>query len=333
MTKFRLLVLALGLLPAADLRGQASTTRPAVEHVVTAEALLRAADSLRALAPFVWPGFTLPRRLMISSAVGQDLTLIGETTLTPGFRWLDSVAHLAVYVGPVPDSLAGLRVTSRWNGEDYQLTKVPRTIPDSVMLQAILHEAFHTYQFRKRRAERGVFAGSGSEQFPRRMLDAVAALVLEGELLAEALETTGPRRREVLRRAFAADELRCVLMGPAVCQEVRELERLEGIPDYVSYTMLVLADKLPAAVDRRVLAERLRHPEGKQLNRAYFYTIARAWYTLIEDESPPAWRQKAETRLIADLLPDTGITPKGNPRTDERWPSARRLATELVAAP
>ena len=191
--------------------------------------LLRSADALRDAAAGVWPGLIVPKRLMVSSTSAGQVHIIGDTALIAGFEWTDRSAKLGMRVGTVPDSLTRLRVSLPWNGERYETTLVPDGFPDSLMLHFLLHESFHTYQFRQRRQRHGAFLGSGSVEFPVHSVEAIAAQLMEGELIASALETQGGVRDDLIRRALAAERLR---VSPAGLERLLRRPRLRTAGGY-----------------------------------------------------------------------------------------------------
>lgn len=312
-------------------------TRPAaesVENVLTD--LLRRAAALDSAASAAWPGFDLTSHVLIVAHDPDGPTaLIGDTSPPSPWQAVDARKDVFLLNGSPPDSLAGLRIAKTWNGRRHAATAVTYRGPRT--LGTLIHEAFHTHQARVRAVRPGSFRSGATPNYPDTSVNAVAPVIAESRLLADALAApTADAMRERTLAALAVRAHRCRIVDARECVSERDIERNEGTATYVA-AAIVGADATTRSVDssRALLAG---FAELTRLGRWHFYDTGLAWLTLLDRLGPATWKTEVEVAPPDSVLASyLGFTSQHADSlwtltvATPMWEDARRTAERLIA--
>jgi len=313
--------------------------RPGVEGVASMLTdLLRRAAALDSATSAAWPGFDLRSHVLIVAHEPEGPTaLIGDSVPPPPWRAVDARHDVFLLDGPPPDSLAGLRIARTWNGRPRAATAVSYEGPPT--LGTLIHEAFHTHQRRVRVARPQSFQSGATPNYPDTAIQAVALVIMEARLLANALAAPTPdRHREHALAALAVRAYRCRVVGSQECASERDIERNEGTATYVAAAVvgtepgIRIRDSLASASLRLAAFADLT-----RLGRWHFYDTGVAWLTLLERLGPATWKAAVEIAPPDSVLAaHLGLTSRqadslwGQSTASPMWEGARRTAQRLV---
>lgn len=254
--------------------------------------LLRRAAALDAAASAAWPGFDLRSHvLIIADQPDGPTALIGDTSPPPPWRAVNAHKDVFLLDGPPPDSLAGLRIALTWNGRPHAATAVSYRGPRT--LRTLIHEAFHTHQARVRAVRPGTFGSGATPNYPDTSGNAVALVIAESRLLADALAApTADAMRERTLAALAVRAHRCRMVGARECVSERDIERNEGTATYVAAAVVAAEGSISSVDSLRALLAGFA--DLTRLNRWHFYDTGLAWLTLLHRLDPETWKKELE---------------------------------------
>ena len=272
------------------------------DSVWSVAAVLGAAWDLDSIASSRWPGFRIRDQVLILVRLpGGPTMLIGDDDPPTGFVTSDEDPRVWVLEGPVPDSLARLRIGWTWDRIPGRVTVYPWREGEAGgrVLQGLIHEAFHAYQDRRPEFSPGFRLGEEDTTLAHARLSG-----LEGELLADALMGTGPLARRRALEALAIRQHKCSKVPNVTCANVRGVELPEGTADYVSESVTGGA---PDALRTDSLAAALRRaPSKEMLDRWWFYLTGKAWLYLVDRWSEDsAWTAMLPERAPHQVLERT----------------------------
>jgi hypothetical protein len=180
------------------------------------------------------------------------------------------------------------------------------------------------------------FQSGATPNYPDTSVNAVALVIAESRLLADALAApTANAMRERALTALAARAHRCRIVGSRECALERDLERNEGTATYVA-AALVSADANSRGLDslRALLAG---FADLTRLGRWHFYDTGLAWLILLDRLGPETWKPAVEVaapdsilashlRLSSEHADSTWTGVAATPL----WPDARHIAERLI---
>ena len=299
--------------------------------------LLRQAATRDAAASAAWPGFDLTSHVLIVTHHPDGPTaLIGDTSPPPPWRAVDARKDVFLLNGPPPDSLAGLRIAKTWNGRRHAATAVSYRGPRT--LGTLIHEAFHTHQARVQAVRPGTFRSGATPNYPDTSVNAVAPLIAESGLLADALAApTADAMRDRTLAALAVRAHRCRVVGARECVSERDIERNEGTATYVAAAIVGAGGTTRGVDSSRALLAGFR--DLTRLGRWHFYDTGLAWLTLLDRLGPANWKTEVEAAPPDSVLAShLGLTSQradwlwGLTGATPMWEDARRIAERLIAA-
>jgi hypothetical protein len=198
------------------------------------------------------------------------------------------------------------------------------------MLETLVHEAFHTYQY----SLEGKFPGGNTPRFPDTSSVALTLLNLEGRYLARALATrSDSEARAAILNVLAVRARRCALLGSDECDAERRIEQSEGSATYVAARVLgqrqeALADSIRPAV--------IKVDDLPRLARFHFYDTGLAWLLLLDRIGPSGWKERLGTvppdSLFAEHLGFTTALADSLARAAERSGEAEQARTDAQRA-
>jgi hypothetical protein len=231
-----------------------------------------------------WPGFRLNEHVLIASLnrIGPTF-LVNESTPPEEYRPLPGRPGIFLRTGLPADSISGLRLGMNWNLRDGVATAVTfssSTAPYTA--DVMIHEAFHTYQIQRARADRSVFQQRSvpTDSLPNE--EALGLLNLEARFLANALiATSHAEQLEQTKLAIAIRNYRCS-REPVECVAQRGVEQNEGSATHVTAVMLGrvlgygLDGEWPDSLARVIAPVR----DIQRLERWHFYDTGLVWIRL-----------------------------------------------------
>ena len=262
--------------------------------------VLGAAWDLDPVASSVWPGFRIHDQVLILFRLPDGPTgVIGDDSPPPGFVVSAEDPRVWVLEGPVPDSLAMLRIGATWNGIPGKMTSYPFEEGDSGRrtLEGLIHETFHAYQHHQPGFAH-IFRGGEEDT----TLAFSRLSSLEGRLLADALTTDSlPVARRRALEALAIRLRKCPDVDDVMCVNQRGVELLEGSADYVAES--VMASMTDAGHADSLAAMLRRAPSQEPLERWWYYSTGKAWLYLVDRWSPNnSWTGMLPERAPHQLL-------------------------------
>lgn len=291
-----------------------------------------------------WPGFDLERAVLIAAfRPAGPIYVIGDSSLPAGYRWLDDSRGISVREGAPPDSLLDLQLARDWNGRVGSATAMTFTAQEAPLLPLMLvHEAFHTFQKQRQRADPRTFAGLSDPNFPDSSSEDLALLNLESIYLARAI--TSSQQSAVRSNALTALAIRlrrCALLGQEECARQRAMELMEGTAAYVTSVLLDRASLAgaPLLVRDSLARELVGMRDMSRLQRWHFYTSGHAWLILLEGLGPPDWKSSVELsspdNVLAQVLrlePGQADSLFAVAQATPDWASAEATARTLLTA-
>jgi hypothetical protein len=306
-TKLGILVVCL-IASAQALRAQDST-RAADDVRGEIVEILSTAWDLDSTANAVWPGFSIRHQvLFLTYSPAGPTGMIGDPDPPRGFDPAPADPRVHILEGPVPDTLAGLRIGRTWDGRLNAATSYPvreRQPPDQV-LRGVIHEVFHAFQQDR----------PGFEARPTAHLDMSRdyawLTAVEGRLLSEALSAPSiSALRDRALEAVAVRQHKCTSLKETDCARESDLEIREGSANYVANAVLIGSGRHQEGDS---LAARLqRAPSREALERGWYYLTGEAWFQLIDRiSSDRSWTGRLQEGNPEDLLLDIMAVDKDN---------------------
>lgn len=195
--------------------------------------------------------------------------------------------------GPLPPGVTAANTSVDWAGRRWAMVLLP--LPDDSLDAArlLIHETWHVVQPHVLPLPRYDQAAAGSD-----LLDAPEGrlwLRLEWRALADALESSGARERDAVRRALVFRSRRYALALPTERERERLLDLSEGLAEYTGWRL--------AGSDARLLATRLRTeaPGRRSYVRSFQYYTGPA-YGLLLDRRRPGWLARLRDTLDLQVL-------------------------------
>jgi hypothetical protein len=303
------------------LTSPASTKRTADVEFYDPFEVMAEVERLEALP--LWPGFD-PGAVPVGLFDGVRTYLFGFPKCPRGFRPVDGRpgvhvhdgAHPAVF-GNVRSELEGIWMASAIPARRSQFTG--RAISLAEAAGIVIHEKFHVFQ-----ALRHPEWKPNDAVLLVYPLDTEASLIdrfLEVEALRRAVLASSPEAAAWARKALALRRARLAGLGPERSGYEREIQRFEGLAEYVEYRAAgrpSAEGSVPIGFAPKAIRE-LGYLEGR-------------WIADLLDRFDPGWKEDIEAGRIIYLEDRLGeVLPSGpaavfTPEERNRWTAEIRTA-------